>query len=362
MSEYQYYEFLAIDQPLNDQQISELRSVSTRAAITSTSFVNEYHWGDFRGSPDRLMERHFDAFLYLANWGTRRIMLRLPSRLLDLETVQRYCVGGATSAWEADGSLIMSLWSEDDDGIGDWVDPQGQLASIVFIRSDLASGDLRALYLAWLLCVQTGEVDDDAEEPPVPAAMRDATAGMRALAEFLRIDDDLITVAATTAEQQHDDPAADHARWVAALPANEKDGFIVRLLQGDPHVLAELRRRFRESDARTAGSPRRRTARELLNAAEARRRADRDRQTAVACEGHLDSLAQDEEEAWQRVSRMIDAKKPHEYDAAVALLLDLRAVGERTGRSHVFDERARTLRSRHQRKTSLLTRLDNADL
>jgi hypothetical protein len=84
MSEYQYYEFLAIDRPLDERQRAELRALSTRARITATSFINEYHWGDFRGNPAALMERYFDAFLYLANWGTRRLMIRLPRGLLDL--------------------------------------------------------------------------------------------------------------------------------------------------------------------------------------------------------------------------------------------------------------------------------------
>ncbi|HEX5345713.1 MAG TPA: hypothetical protein VFW64_01200 [Pseudonocardiaceae bacterium] len=34
MSEYQYYEFLALDRPLDDRQQAEVRSLSTRAAIT----------------------------------------------------------------------------------------------------------------------------------------------------------------------------------------------------------------------------------------------------------------------------------------------------------------------------------------
>jgi hypothetical protein len=46
MSEYQYYEFVAIDEPLTPKQMAELRSCSSRANITSTSFVNEYQWGD----------------------------------------------------------------------------------------------------------------------------------------------------------------------------------------------------------------------------------------------------------------------------------------------------------------------------
>jgi len=31
---------------------AELRSYSTRARITPTSFVNDYSWGDFKGNAD----------------------------------------------------------------------------------------------------------------------------------------------------------------------------------------------------------------------------------------------------------------------------------------------------------------------
>lgn len=51
MSEYQYYEFLALDRPLDARQQNEVRGLSTRARVTATTFVNEYHWGNFRGDP-----------------------------------------------------------------------------------------------------------------------------------------------------------------------------------------------------------------------------------------------------------------------------------------------------------------------
>lgn len=57
MSEYPYHEFQAIDRPLTDREMAELRKLSTRAQITPTSFVNVYTWGNFRGSPARLMEK-----------------------------------------------------------------------------------------------------------------------------------------------------------------------------------------------------------------------------------------------------------------------------------------------------------------
>jgi hypothetical protein len=86
-------ELVAIDRPLDERQLGEVRTLLTRARITPTSFVNTYEWGNFRGNPSVLMERYYDALLYLTNWGTRWLSFRVPSRLLDLPTAQRYRVG-----------------------------------------------------------------------------------------------------------------------------------------------------------------------------------------------------------------------------------------------------------------------------
>ena len=67
MSEYQYYEFKAVDKPLSEKDMRALRNISTRAQITPTGFVNEYNWGDFKGNPLKLVEQYFDVFLYVAN-------------------------------------------------------------------------------------------------------------------------------------------------------------------------------------------------------------------------------------------------------------------------------------------------------
>ena len=52
MSEYQYYEFLALDRPLTENTARcSCGRLSTRAEITATRFVNEYQWGDLKGDP-----------------------------------------------------------------------------------------------------------------------------------------------------------------------------------------------------------------------------------------------------------------------------------------------------------------------
>lgn len=148
MSEYQYYEFWAIDRPLTEKEMRELRSFSTRARIAPTSFVNDYSWGSFKGDEDAWMEKYFDAFLYLANWGTHVLKLRLPSRLLDIETARLYCPGHSASARAKAGKVIPTLVSEREEG-GEWVEGEGWLSSLISVRAELARGD-RALPLPGL--------------------------------------------------------------------------------------------------------------------------------------------------------------------------------------------------------------------
>ena len=63
MSEYQYYEFQTIDRGLTDAHMDALRSISTRAEITSSNFTNHYEWGDLKADPLKLLEKYFDAFV-----------------------------------------------------------------------------------------------------------------------------------------------------------------------------------------------------------------------------------------------------------------------------------------------------------
>lgn len=381
MSEYQYYEFIAVDRPLTGRERAELRSLSTRADITATSFVNTYEWGNFKGDPRTLMERYFDAHLYLANWGTRQLMLRLPKNVLDPATVARYCQGDSASAWTAGTHVIIDLHDEDEDGTDEWdLDGHGLLASIIPVRAGLAAGDLRLLYLAWLRCVQSAEIADDEPEPPAPDGLGSLDASLTAVAEFLRIDPDLIAAAAAgSSPVASGEPTAAQLRtWVVGLPVRDKDGILADLITGgDSHLRNRLLRRYRDAHPTDASTPTAaRTAGELLATAadlraererldaerRERDRVRRERSAAAARQRHLDTLASDQPAAWLRVDELIATKKPGEYDTAVQLLVDLRDLGERDGDSSSFRDRLAELRAVHARKPSLLERLNLAGL
>jgi hypothetical protein len=90
--------------------------------------------------------------------------------------------------------IIFGFLSDDEEGDGE-NDGEGELASIVPVRSDLLTGSLRVLYLGWLLRVQAGDVGEDVAEPAVPAGLAQLSGAESALVDFLRIDLDLIVAA-----------------------------------------------------------------------------------------------------------------------------------------------------------------------
>lgn len=380
MSEYQYYEFQMADRGLHEKEMQELRAYSTRARITPTSFVNEYSFGNFKGNADAWMEKYFDGFLYLANWGTHILQLALPAKLLSAKTARLYCATDVASAREKAGRVILSFTSEDEGG-GDWVDGEGMLSSLMPLRTEVARGDLRCLYLGWLLGAQSGTLADDEPEPTVPPDLAELSGALSQFVDFLRIDPELLAVA-SQASPQTKTLSADRQEmttWVASLPAKEKDDLLVRLMDGgDMHIGAELLSRFnrRCASRNPVAESRRRTVCELLAAAESRREASRreqarlakeektrrDRLAAETREKHLDSVAARIEQHWAEVESLIATKQPKKYDLAVQHLVDLRDVAARKGNESDFAARLALLRSRHAAKPSFTERLNRNGL
>jgi len=383
MSEYQYYEFQTVDRPLTEREMSKLRSLSTRASITPTSFVNEYNWGDFKGNPDILMERYFDAFLYLANWGTHVLKLGLSPEIFDIVTALKYCRGDSFSVKKKNSRIILSFVSEDEDREADeWLENEGCLASLIPVRSDLKRGDLRALYLGWLLCSQNGELDDEDEEPPVPAGLGRLNASLARLVDFLRIDRDLIHVAAQTSSPLNNIPIEKDKvlAWIASRPANEKNAVLAGLMADGDHVPASmmLKRYIEEqngigSSADAAVAPR--TVGTLLRAAKeyaeerqrmetekrAKAKARREQQAAIVRARYLDELAEREVQLWTEVDTLITMTQPKSYDKAMKILFDLRDLDTRR-KGNDFRSRIEKLRQTHARKPAFIKRLQKADL
>lgn len=283
MSEYQYFEFQAIDRPLTQLEIRELRGYSSRATITPTRFVNEYQWGDFKGDPKRWIEKYFDAFFYVANWGTRRLMLRLPHDLVDLKAIRRYCRADSARAWRTAEHIIFDFQSEDD-GAEDWAETNGALAALIPLRADLARGDYRCLYLAWLRCVQAGEVAGETEEPPVPSELRTLSGTLCAFAEFFHIDAHLMAAAAECTPRDNGRLArARLRRSIESLPETKRFQLLIELVRQEPNLGQRLLTKLRDNRGPQKHSAHTgRTVAELLGAAKQRAERSEARARRVA--------------------------------------------------------------------------------
>jgi hypothetical protein len=379
VSEYQYYEFQTIDRGLTEADVNALRSISTRAEITSTSFSNHYEWGDLKADPLQLLEKYFDAFVYVANWGSRRFCLRLPKDLFEYKELQAMLPN--ESAWVQRTAKYFIIGFENrNEEQNEWDDGTGWMRSLVSLRSDLLRDDLRCLYLGWLLCVQNGQVPDKQLEPPVPAGLGRLSASLGSLIDFLGIDEDLVAAAAANSTPLNPAPSREDLDiWIRNLPENEKNVLLMTAISesGDRWKNELLRRFNREKKPSTsqAAPAAGRTAGELLSVAQARaerrtRRAEADRIREEARRKakeeaerahYLDQLAEREAAVWNEVAVYIQQRQPKGYDQAIRLLIDLRDLAIRQGHEAEFRAKIENLRVKHAAKHSFIERLIKAD-
>lgn len=391
MSEFQYFEFKAIERALTKDEQATLRSFSTRANISARSFTNEYRWGDFKGDTVGWMKRYFDAHVYLSNFGSRALHLRLPRALVDRESLRPYEVEHVVEIRELAEHVVISIYSDQDEG-RDYDehdgDPSQVLDHLLPLRDGIARGDLRALYLAWLVAAWNGSVDENAPEPPVPPGLGERGAALESLVSFLWLDPDLVEVAARRS------PPAREAKesqvtpdvWLAGLSSAEKDQWLRRFLaDGQGHAAMEFQRMFqtavqqdlrasRDPDYPCEGTPR--LAGELLKTAEelsesneeavklraAGERAAAEKKAAEERLRYLRTLPGQEENIWKSVIALTATSVQGNYDTAVRQLTDLRDLAELTGNRHGFDVRLADLRELRGRKSSFIARLDKAGM
>jgi hypothetical protein len=395
MSEFQYYEFLAVDRPLTPEQMKELRAISTRAQITPTRMTNTYSYGDFRGDPIDLVTRHFDAHVYVANWGTKTLLLGFPRAAVDVAQLREHVAVAMSdyesglSVYERGDRIIVDFTFASDEG-GGWIDEdeaESWMPSLVQLRADILSGDLRSLYLGWLAgatvnMLEMAEMDEDQldeeeaelldrQEPPVPAGLSDLTAPLVSLTRFLDIDAGLVSVTADASAKLTTTEPDERAitEWIAQLPASEKDRLLQRVMAGDGTVGIELRTRLRTERAASAQEPiqqlPRRTVRELVVAGRDRAKELKRAQQAAERQkrqAYLDRLAGREGEIWMEIERLIDQRQARPYDDAIRLLGELAELADHKQTRAAFAERLAQLRLRHAAKTTFIKRLDKVGL
>lgn len=380
MSEYQYYEFLAIDRPLTTDEMTELRALSTRATITPVSLRNEYNWGDFKGNPKRLMERYFDAHVYVANWMTAIFMMRLPIEALTRETVEGVVVP-YTFEIRATNTHWVITWrldeSENYDRFG-VEDGHGWMARLAPVRDELLRGDLRSLYIGWLPAITAEMVDDDDMEPLSVSGLGSLTAAQQALAEFLEVDRDLLAGAGIGSPAAQSQEISDQETdvWIDGLSRDEVNSIIKQLLEGKgQQAERSIRNRFaawqRSLQTGDTGTSRRTIGELRQNAEKARQirlekqkrdRKRREIRRRKEREAYLKKLSKDFPKAWASIREPVERGSGRGYDEACRILVDMAEAYDLFAMKNQFQKELKKFMAGHLRRKALIQRLVKAGI
>jgi hypothetical protein len=372
MSEYQFYEFRAIDKPLSRKDKVEIGSWSSRSDPSNTGATFIYSYGNFPKDEMTVVEQYFDAMFYISNWGSKRLIFKLPNSHVDVKHLKQYCTDGLSITSKPEFTLIDIDISEEE-GNDEWIEGEGCLSSLASLRDDIISGDYRSLYLIWLkvsiedILNDCGVTEPESYEPNIPENLQALNGALLDLIEIFEIDKDAIEVAAQRSAMLTNESNQDHFEDIESLSESEKNDFLKRLLQSEPQLSAKLKNRLKKVPSHDKGinKGKRRTIEEMAQAVRKLKEQKNEKKKKELEQRELAKLGQtekDESYLWNQSEFLIKQKNTKAYDEAIQILKELKALAKHKKQYSTFCEKIEEIRLRYTRLSGLIVRIDNARL
>jgi hypothetical protein len=367
MSEYQYHEWQTMDRLLTPEEQASVNRLSSHIDVSPSRAVVIYNWSDFKHDPKEVLLLYFDAYFYLANWGSRRLMFRFPKGSLNSEDIGQYCDGDFISFETMGQYQVLDIDFHPEDG--GWLEEEGNLSAFTALREDLLQGDYRLLYLAWLHAMTyeaTGfedeETDEDDLEPPVPPGLQSLSPALQHFIQVFDMDPFLVQAAAENSPNPRESQSIHYRDLVSRLSRLEVDDFLIRLAEGDAGVRISLRKRLNEFVPKEkVQAAKARPLQKLLTRAEQLEKAEKERKAQEARKKHInemEALAQNEAQVWKQVDDLLGNGKKiaSVYDQATGLLEKLEQLADYQGTRKIFSSNIRVLAGKYSSRTSVIDR------
>lgn len=369
MSEYQRYEFMTADRPLTQEQLRQVRRLSSHIEASATHALIEYHWGDFKHDPLDVLSSYFDGFLYWANWGCPQLAFRFPHGVLPANLLANYNdLNNVLALTQHQDNDTLDIHLFDEEPPDQWV--AYELGPLMPLRDELMDGDVRSLYIVWLAAM--GMMGGQYEEvlshkiaaPPVPTGLGALTTAQQALIELLRIPQEMVAAAA-----QHSAPAAspirdDPTEWLALLSTERRDAYLRRLARNEPGLSRQLVTELRalRPHEGVAAEPADvyvtyATLLEESRAVKARLEAERRERERVKRVRHLRDAHDHADNYWQRATEAVERGSGPGYDEATKNLVELRSVAGYFNESAQFTKRFQAWVAPHLSRPAFVKRL-----
>jgi hypothetical protein len=373
MSEYQRYEFMTIDRPLTRAQLDDVNNLSSHIEASATHAFVEYHWGNFKHDPIKVLHEFFDGFLYWANWGSPQLAFRFPHGILPADLIDGYDLEDFVTFTRHSDYDILDIQFGEMEAPDEWT--EYELGSLIPIRDELMEGDLRALYVAWLAAQimiegYDEEENEDEEEdweisvPPVPPGFGTLTAAQYSLAELLQVPQELLVAAARHSKGAGPSTKDDFAAWVKLLSPERQNDYLVRLAHNEPGLSRLLVRELRElGQDKTTAAPS--TGEHVTFASlraeskviRARLEREKREQEQAAHLRHLQDIHDHQDAYWHQVDQAVMRGTGAGYDEALRSLVELREAADQFKETLKFQDHFRNWVRPHLRRPAFVKRL-----
>ena len=369
MSEYQYYRFECLDSTLSPQQQKQLRDISSRAEITSSSFQVYYNYSDLKEDPDQLMKQYFDVGFYYADWGEVILWLKLPPQSLP-ETFTMIDDGFSAIVWNTNKYQLLRLVMDEDDRYRDDDDAERFFTYLRDLRAELISKDYRLLYLCWLI-----QAHNNDSPPPLPRIAYDfsqLTEAQQAFADLFGLSEVPVRALAELLSQTKNHATLSSRplppeRQLRQLSAEDKDRLLYALFEqgqlSSQQALAMLNENtvpdhwrywLKAEDL----DPYMASVRDEMNRAYQAREAERKAQEKAEKERYMEQVFANREVGWKQAKDGADSMKPKGYDQATATLQELFDAYCMKGILQDFIPRFQCFLSDYATRPSLMRRLE----
>ncbi len=257
MSEFLFYDFRAIDQPLSPKEQKEVSAWSSRAKVSARKAVFTYAYGDFTVKPLVAIEKYFDSLLYWASWGNKKLIFRFPLTAINLEVLESFSFTLTSYDLGFDYGIkihvrphhvLLEFYTTNEDE-EDYVDEAGkEMDQFTQIREAILTEDYRCLFLFWLHLAQTLEEHNpklipNFTLPTIPSGLKNLSAELETFVDFFGIDRFLIRAAGHFSPE----PIAIEnafAQALTQLPESEKDEWLLRLAAQEPRLDRQFKNRL----------------------------------------------------------------------------------------------------------------------
>ncbi len=373
MSEFQFYEFRTIDNPLSEKDRKEIGRWSSRTTPTSNRAVFTYHYSDFPKDEIKVIEKYFDAMFYFANWGSKRLLFKFPKELVEIEQIKQYCFeyDDELIINETENYVIIDFFFSEEENSG-WFDVEGCLTSLISLRNDILKGDFRCLYLAWLYAMTSykewDDFDDEIIEPYIPPGLQDLNAALKSFIELLEIDEDILYVAFEQSKAKISKQDTKFETFIEKLPEKEKNNFLKRMLKRERLLDIKLANRLKElfDDLEIEQNElQRRTIGDIFRKADLirqKKKLEKKRKRQAVHLKKMQKFELQEDTLWKTVYQNISEKKPKSYDEAIKVLKNLNELAQYKNNLMEFCHKVEQIRNENKRLTSLQNKLTKSGL